>query len=78
MTSFVALYRGNSVRESKMVGVTDDPALVSYIASRMLDDREKVLGTADNDPVLDAVEHGHRGALRLIAHGHSEGVVRDQ
>ena len=66
MTTFLALYRGNTVAEAKIVCVSADPELVSYIAQRLLtNDSNKDL--PDSDAVLNALSVGRASALKLIA-----------
>jgi hypothetical protein len=62
MTTFLALYRGKTIAEAKMVAVTADPTLVSAVAAHLLDASEP----QDRDPVLTSLDRGRRGALRLI------------
>ena len=62
MTTFLALYRGKTIAEAKMVAVTAEPALVAAVASHLLDTSH----SQDNDSVLTTLERGRRAALRLI------------
>jgi hypothetical protein len=62
MTTFLALYRGRTVAEAKMVAVTADPALVATVAAHLLDTPPP----QDEDPVVTTLEQGRRAALRLI------------
>ncbi len=62
--SFLALYRGPSIPQAKLVAVSADPLLVSDFAARLLHDETT---PPVDDPVLGEVEHGRRRALRLIA-----------
>jgi len=62
MTTFLALYRGKTVAEAKMVAVTADPELVAAVATHLLDTPHP----QGEDPVLTTLERGRRGALRLI------------
>jgi hypothetical protein len=62
MTTFLALYRGKTVSDARMVAVSADQDLVTFVATRLLE-----APTADeDDPVVAQVEHGRRAALRLI------------
>jgi hypothetical protein len=64
MTTFLALYRGETVRTAKLVAVTVDPTLVREVASHMLD------YTPENaDAILREVENGRRRALQRIQGG---------
>ena len=62
MTTFLALYRGKTVAEAKMVAVTADPVLVATVAAHLLDNPPQ----QDEDPVVTTLEQGRRAALRLI------------
>ena len=61
-TSFVALYRGESIAAAHLVAVSADPALVSQVTVRLL---EAAPG-GDDDPAVRKLERGRRSALRLI------------
>lgn len=65
MSSFLALYRGNTLSNARIVAVTADPGMVSDFAGRLLGAPDEPV----TDPVLDRLESGKRGALRII---HSE------
>ena len=61
MTTFIAVYRGESVATARLIAVSADPELVSQVVSGIL------LKRADeDDPVVDTLESGRRGALQLI------------
>jgi hypothetical protein len=62
MLTFLALYRGDSVNDARMVAVCSDRAVVADFARRVLGDARQ-----PDDPVLMEVERGRRRALRLIA-----------
>jgi hypothetical protein len=68
MTSFVAVYRGKTISEAKMIAVSGNPALVAHVASELLDD-PFCLHDAGADPVLIALNQGRRKALRLVKEG---------
>jgi hypothetical protein len=61
MTTFLALYRGTTIAEAKIVAVTADPALVAVVARQLLDTPQP-----EDDPVVTAIERGRKHALRLI------------
>ncbi len=61
MTSFVALYRGESIADAKLVAVSAESELVHDFATRMLAE------PADEaDAALQELEQGRRRALRLV------------
>ena len=62
MTTFLAIYRGKTVTDAKMVAVTADPTLVAAVATHLLDTPEP----QDRDPVITSLDRGRRAALRLI------------
>ena len=62
MTTFVALYRGETVASAKLVAVTADPSLVADVSSRLL----QSLPTGAQDRVIGPIDRGRRAALRQI------------
>jgi hypothetical protein len=62
MTTFLALYRGRTIGDAKMVAVTADPSLVATVAAHLLDTSQP----QSEDPVVTTLEQGRRAALRLI------------
>ena len=62
MTTFIAIYRGHSVAEARLIAVSADPELVSQVTAELLRTRPPEGG----DPVLSSLERGRRAALRLI------------
>lgn len=61
MTSFVALYRGETISAAKLLAVSAEPELVRNFADRLLDEPE-----ANEDPVMLELEQGRRRALQLV------------
>ena len=61
MTSFVALYRGETIGAAKLVAVSAERELVRDFADRLLAEPE-----ADEDPVMLELEQGRRRALQLV------------
>jgi hypothetical protein len=61
--TFVALYRGQTVSSARLVALSTDPTLVADVAARVLAEEEQ----ATDDPVLAALSHGRRAALRVVA-----------
>ncbi len=60
-TTFVALYRGKSVADAKLVAVSADPSLVADVTARMLSKPAPA-----GDPAVACLERGRRDALRVI------------
>lgn len=63
-TTFLALYRGESVGGAKLLALTAEPEIVGDFARRLLDEPE-----AEADPVALELERGRRSALRLVRDG---------
>lgn len=63
-TTFLALYRGDSVNSAKLLALTADQGLVEDFAARMLSAAER-----EEDPVLEKLEHGRRRALQVVRGG---------
>ena len=60
MQSFIALYRGPTVSEARLVCASAEPALVTYVAERLLQKAPV------DDDVLAPIDAGRRHALRLV------------
>jgi hypothetical protein len=61
MTNFVALYRGDSITEARMVAASCDPTVVEIMTRLLLQARPNV-----SDEVFQSLEQGKHRALRLI------------
>ena len=66
MTTFLALYRGDSVSAAKLLALSADPQVVRDFADRLLEESGR---EQDPDPVLEELEHGRRRALQLVKSG---------
>lgn len=65
MTSYIALFRGNSIEDAQIIAVSADPDVVSRFASELLEDPN--YSEAKNpDPILKPILEGKRQALRMI------------
>lgn len=62
MTTFVALYRGQTISDAKLIGVSAEQQLVRSVAHALLNE-----DIPHNDPVLSTVDQGRKNALQLIA-----------
>jgi hypothetical protein len=62
MTTFVALYRGQTIAEVKLIAVSADLELVSDVTSRILQGQMPDAV----DPVIKRLESGRRDALSEI------------
>lgn len=65
MSTFIALYRGHTVGEARLVAVSADPQLVSDFAAQLL--QQPFPAEDAGDPVRTSIEEGRRHALRLVA-----------
>lgn len=65
MSSFVALFRGKSMKDAEVVHVSSDPATVARVAESMLAQPQQ----ATADPVLNSLQNGRRQALNAIKDG---------
>jgi hypothetical protein len=61
MKTLLALYRGESIVEAKIIAVSADPDLISYVAGRLLSQSDPPI-----DPVLVKLQRGRQGALRAL------------
>jgi hypothetical protein len=63
LTTFLALYRGDSVSSAKLLALTADHELVRDFAARLLN---KPIEGQNTDPVLKELERGRLRALQLV------------
>ena len=63
MTTFLALYRGKTISEARVIAVSADPELVALIVTALVKEPES---PETDDPVTTTLAHGRRAALRLI------------
>ena len=66
MTTFLALYRGDSISSAKVLALTADHELVRDFAARLLN---KPKEEQNPDPVLEELQRGRRRALQLVKSG---------
>jgi hypothetical protein len=62
MATYVAVFRGRTLEEAKIVATSAHPAVIAAITEEFLRHPEP-----SDDPVLRAILNGERRALRLIA-----------
>jgi hypothetical protein len=70
MTTLVALYRGETIGDARLIAVSADPELVAYVAAALLQEPP-----SSDDPVVAQIDGGQRRALRLVKKG---GMPRPQ
>ena len=61
-TTLIALYRGRTASDLRLVAASADRSLVHYVSSRLVESRN-----GEPDPALRSVKAGQRGALKIIA-----------
>lgn len=61
-TTLVAIYRGRTAADLRLVAASADRNLVHYVSSRLVE-----AGGGDPDPALRSMKAGQRGALKIIA-----------
>ena len=64
MATFVAIYRGATISDARLVTASSDPAVVAEVVARLLADE---LAERVDDPAVAHVAEGRRQALRVIA-----------
>jgi len=65
MTTFLALYQGQTIGEAKLIAVSVEPRLVEQVVSALLDHQEPVA----KDAAVAHFERGRRSALKAILRG---------
>ena len=63
MTTFLALYRGESVSVARLLALTAEPTVVREFATRLLIEPEE----HEQDVVLQELKHGRRRALYRVS-----------
>ena len=62
MTTFLALYHGNTVNSSEILALTADRHIVEDFAARLLREPSE----SPTDPVVGNIEEGRRRALEVV------------
>ena len=75
MASFIAVYRGHSIRTAHLVAVTTSPRLVAAVATELLGGGDEGQFDTEDDPAIDALKKGRRRALELVQ-AEADGEVR--
>jgi hypothetical protein len=63
VSTFIAIYRGRTASDARLVAITSDPAIVALVVGQMLADQGDRTG---DDPVVGAIDRARRQGLRLI------------
>ncbi len=61
--TFIAVYRGRSASDARLVALSADPALVASVAGQILAQRRPGLA---EDPIVEGIARARRQGLRLI------------
>lgn len=70
-TTWIVIYRGESVPAARAVAVSADPEVVADVAARIL----ASAAFQDPDPILVPLVRGQRDVLRLIVEEATDGNV---
>ena len=62
--TFIAVYRGSTIAEARLVTASSDPALVAEVVGRLLS--HELAEQVEADPAIAQVAQGRRDALRVI------------
>lgn len=65
MTTFIAIYRGSTVADARLIAVSADPALVGEVAARLLN-AEGEHKDEGEDNVVRHITTGRRPALQQV------------
>jgi len=65
-STFIAVYRGRTASDARLVALSADPALVATVVGQILAKRNSGSG---EDPVVDGIDRARRQSLRLIQRG---------
>jgi len=65
-STFIAVYRGRTASDARLVALSADPALVAVVVGQILAERNSGAG---EDPVVDGIDRARRQSLRLIQRG---------
>ena len=61
--TFIAVYRGRTASDARLVALSADPSLVAVVVGQILTERD---AGAAHDPVVAGIERARRQSLRLI------------
>jgi hypothetical protein len=62
-STFIAVYRGRTASDARLVALTSDAVIVALVVSQILTDQND---RSADDPVVDAIDRARRQGLRLI------------
>lgn len=61
MTNFIALYRGRTLNDARLIALSSDPALISDFTTRLVSEPLR-----EDDPALRELNKGRRRALKIV------------
>lgn len=61
MTNFIALYRGQTLNDARLVALSSDPVLISDFTTRLISEPHR-----EDDPALRELSKGRRRALKIV------------
>jgi hypothetical protein len=61
MTNFIALYRGRTLNDARLIALSSDPTIISDFTTRLI---SKPL--REEDPALRELGKGRRRALKIV------------
>ncbi len=61
MTTFIALYRGHTLNDARLVALSSDPLIVFDFTTRLISEPLR-----ENDPALRELNKGRRRALKIV------------
>ncbi len=73
MTTFIALYRGHTIDDARLLAASADPSIVSDFATRLIN-----RPVQENDPALRELGKGRRRALKIIQKELNQGVYEHE
>ena len=62
-STFIAVYRGRTASDARLVALSSDPAVVALVVGQILADQNHRPG---DDPVVGTIDRARRQGLRLI------------
>ena len=63
-STFIAIYRGHTASDARLVALSADPILVATVVAQLLRERDP---GASGDAVIGAIDRARRRGLRAIA-----------
>jgi hypothetical protein len=61
MTTFIALYRGQTLNDARLIALSSDPTIISDFTTRLISEPLR-----EDDPALRELTKGRRRALKVV------------